>query len=100
VLFAIDQQGIKSVIPLISNMEATVDARQLAMEADGSYYASREVTVIHGYGRTKHTEKIRTELIGVPGLLTCDWFNPEGSKANTPKKDYDLIPLNAVVVKT
>jgi hypothetical protein len=35
----------------------------------------------------------------VPDLLTCDWFNPEGSKANTTKKDYEPIPLNAVVVK-
>jgi len=32
--------------------------------------------------------------------LTCDWFNPEGSKANTDKKSYQPIPLNAVVVKT
>jgi len=38
-------------------------------------------------------------LIGVPDLLSCDWFNPEGSKANTTKKDYEPIPLNAVVVK-
>ena len=100
VLFAFDQQGIEFVIPLKSNMEATIDARQLAMEADASYHGSREVTVIHGYGKTKYTEKIRTELIGVPGLLTCDWFNPEGSKANTTKKDFEPIPLNAVVVKT
>ncbi len=31
--------------------------------------------------------------------MTCDWFNPEGSKANTTKKNYEPIPLNAVVVK-
>jgi hypothetical protein len=100
VLFAIDQEGIEFVISLKSYMEATVDARQLAMEADASYHGSRKVTVIHGYGKAKYTEKILTELIGVPGLLTCDWFNPEGSKANTTKKDYESIPFNAVVVKT
>jgi hypothetical protein len=100
VLFAIDRQGIEFVIPLKSNMEASVDARQLALEADGSYHASREVAVVHGYGKTKYTEKIRTELIGVPGLLTCDWFNAQGSKTNTTKKDFEPIPLNAVVVKT
>ena len=38
-------------------------------------------------------------MIGVPDLLSCDWFNPEGSKANTTKKDYEPIPLSAVVVK-
>jgi hypothetical protein len=42
---------------------------------------------------------VLTTLVGVPDLLTCDWFNPEGSKANTTKKDYEPIPLNAVVVK-
>ena len=31
--------------------------------------------------------------------MSCDWFNPEGSTANTTKKDYEPIPLNAVVVK-
>jgi len=31
--------------------------------------------------------------------MTCGWFNPKGSKANTAKKDYEPIPLNAVVVK-
>jgi len=81
-------------------MDAAIDARQLALEADGSYPAARDVDVTHGYGNAKYTEKIRTELIGVPGLLTCDWFSPEGSKANTAKKDYIPIPLNAVVVKT
>ena len=35
----------------------------------------------------------------MPDLLSCDWFNPEGSKANTTKKDYEPIPLNTVVVK-
>ena len=38
-------------------------------------------------------------MVAVPDLLTCDWFNPEGSKANAAKKDYEPIPLNAVVVK-
>jgi len=100
VLFAIDQQGIEFVIPLKRNMDAAIDARQLALEADGSYHATRDVDVTHGYGKAKYTETIRTELIGVPGLLTCDWFNPEGSKANTARKDYVPLPLNAVVVKT
>jgi hypothetical protein len=100
VLFAIDQQGIEFVIPLKSNMVATADARQLALLADESYQACRQVEVTHGYGKKKYVESVRTELIGVPGLLTCDWFNPEGSKANTTKKDYQPIALNAVVVKT
>ncbi|MCK5680889.1 hypothetical protein KAI46_08795 [bacterium] len=38
-------------------------------------------------------------LVAVPDLLTFDWFNPKGSKANTSKKDYEPIPLNSVVVK-
>jgi len=100
VLFAIDQQGIEFVTPLKSNMTATADARQLALLADDSCQAWRQVEVTHGYGKKKYVESVRTELIGVPGLLTCDWFNPEGSEANTNKKGYQPIPLNAVVVKT
>lgn len=62
-------------------------------------FSNREVEVVHGYGKKKYSEKLLTTLIGFPDLLTCDWFNPEGSKANTAKKDYEPIPLNAGVVK-
>ena len=101
-LYAIDQQGIEFVIPLKSNMEATRDARSLALAQEDSacMEKTREVTVRHGYGKNKFEEKVLTTLVGVPGLLSCDWFNPEGSEANTAKKDYEPIPLNAVVVKT
>ena len=101
-LYAIDQQGIEFVIPLKSNMEATRDARALALSyGDGTCIEkTREVTVTHGYGKNTWDEKVLTTLVGIPGLMSCDWFNPEGSEANTAKKDYEPIPLNAVVVKT
>lgn len=100
VLFAIDQQGIEFVVPLKSNMSATTDARQLALLADQSYRVQREVQVTHGYGNKKRVHAIRTELVGVPGLLTCEWFHPEGSEAAATRKDFQPNPLNAVVVKT
>jgi hypothetical protein len=100
-LYALDQQGIEFVIPLKSNMGATQDARSLALvQEQGCIEKTREVTVTHGYGKNKFTEKVVTTLVAVPGLMSCDWFNPEGSEANTAKKDYEPIPLNAVVVKT
>jgi len=99
-LYEIDRQGIEFVIPLKRNMEATKDARQLALDCGDFPPVTRESEVVHGYGKNKHIEKLVTTLVGVPDLLTCDWFNPEGSKANTTKKDYEPIPLNAVVVKT
>jgi hypothetical protein len=98
-LYEIDQQGIEFVIPLKRNMEATKDARQLALDTESCAPVTREVSVTHGYGKNTYTEKLITTLGAVPDLLTCDWFNPEGSKANTTKKDYEPIPLNAVVVK-
>jgi hypothetical protein len=98
-LYDIDQQGIEFVIPLKRNMEAARDARQLALGSDSYSPVSREVEICHGYGKNRYTERVRTTLVGVPDLVTCDWFNPEGSKANTAKKDYEPIPLNAVVVK-
>lgn len=99
-LYEIDQQGIEFVIPLKRNMEAGKDARQLALDSEAFPPVTREVNVVHGYGKNKYTEKLLTTLVGVPDLLTCDWFNPLGSQANTSKKDYEPIPLNAVVVKT
>jgi len=100
-LYEMDRQGIEFVIPLKSNMGATRDARALALAQGGACTEkTREVEVIHGYGKNKYTEKVVTTLVGVPGLMSCDWFNPQGSEANTTKKDYEPIPLNAVVVKT
>lgn len=100
VLYEIDRQGIEFVIPLKRNMEAAKDARQLALDSESFPPVTREVKVVHGYGKKKYTENVLTTLVGVPDLLTCDWFNPKGSQANTTKKDYEPIPLNAVVVKT
>ena len=99
VLYEIDLKGLEFVIPLKRNMEATKDARQLALDAENFSPVTREVEVVHGYGKKKYTEKVLTTLVGVTDLLTCDWFNPEGSKANTTNNDYEPIPLNAVVVK-
>jgi hypothetical protein len=98
-LYQIDLQGLEFVIPLKRNMEAAKDARQLALDCETFLPITREIEVTHGYGKKKYTEKVITTLGAVPDLLTCDWFNPEGSKANTTKKDYEPIPLNAVVVK-
>jgi hypothetical protein len=100
ILYAIDQQGIEFVVPLKRNMEATHDARQIALDRQDCIESTRQVTVTRGYGKKKFEEKIITTLVGVEGLLSCDWFNPEGSEANTTKKDYQPTPLNAVVVKT
>jgi len=99
VLYEIDLKGLEFVIPLKRNMEATKDARQLALDSENFPSVTREVFVAHGYGKKKYTEKVLTTLVGVTDLFTCDWFNPEGSKANTTKNDYEPIPLNAVVVK-
>ncbi len=100
VLYDIDEQGMEFVIPLKRNMDAAKDARQLALDSEGLPPVSREVQVSHGYGKSRYTEKLTTTLVGVPDLMTCDWFNPEGSKAKgTTKKDYEPIPLNAVVVQ-
>jgi hypothetical protein len=81
-------------------MEAIREAWALALEAPSSMERMLEVTVRHGYGKKKFSEKVITTLVGVPRLLSCDWFNPEDSESDTTKKDYELTPLNAVVVKT
>lgn len=98
-LYEIDQDGLEFVIPLKRNMEAAKDARQLALDSENYIPFTREIEVPRGYGKNKYTEKLVTTLGAVPNLLTCDWFHPEGCKANSTKNDYEPIPLNAVVVK-
>ena len=99
VLYEIDLQGIEFAIPLKRNMEAAKDARQLALDSANLSPVTREISAPRGYGKKRYFEKVLTTLVAVPDIMTCDWFNPEGSKANTAKKDYEPIPLNAVVVK-
>ena len=79
ILYDIDLQGLEFVIPLKRNMDAAKDARQLALDSADLPPVTREVNVTHGYGKNKYTEKVLTTLVAVPDLLTCDWFNPEGS---------------------
>ncbi|MFC1863703.1 transposase, partial [Thermodesulfobacteriota bacterium] len=90
VLYKIDQQGIEFIMPLKRNMEAAKDARQLALDSKNFPPVTREVEVVHGYGKKRYTENVLTSLVGVPDLLTCDWFNPEGSQANTLRKIMSL----------
>jgi len=99
VLYDIDLQGLEFVVPLKRNMDAAKDARQLALDHADLPPVTREVSVPRGYGKNRYIEKVLTTLVAVPDLMTCDWFNPRGSKTNTAKKDYEPIPLNAVVVK-
>lgn len=100
VLYAIHQGGVEFVIPLKRKMDAAWDARELALRADGCIEDRRVVEVTHGYGKGKYTQEVATELVRVEGLLSCEWFNAEGSDANTSKRDYESIALNAVVVKS
>ena len=98
-LYKIDLMGIGFVIPLKRDMLAAHDARELALNYEDFITTTREVEINRGYGKNKYTEKLATTITGIHDILTCDWFNPKGSKANTTKKDYEPIPLNAVVVK-
>jgi len=64
VLYEIDRQGIEFVIPLKRNMQAAKDARQLALDSESFPPVTREVEVVHGYGKKRHTERVFTTLVG------------------------------------
>jgi len=85
VLYDIDLQRLEFVIPLTRNRDAAKDARQLALDCESFTPVTREVDVVHGYGKKKFTEKVLTTLVGVPDFLTCDWFNPQGYQVNSAK---------------
>jgi len=86
---------VLSILSLVGMpLGMTRDARALALDREGStcLEKTREVTVTHGYGKDKFNEKVVTTLVGVSGLLSCDWFNSQCSETNTTEKDYEPIP--------
>ncbi|MBW1716957.1 MAG: hypothetical protein JRJ77_14235 [Deltaproteobacteria bacterium] len=69
--YQIDLQGVEFVIPLKRNMEATKDARQLAL-CGGSAPVTREIEATNGYGKKKYTQKVVTipqSILGGHGFM-------------------------------
>lgn len=113
-LWWMNDNGYEFVIPARSNMQITADARKLALDiinrngipktarikklGGGEYIQVKEEKVIRGVGKNRTTQKIRTVVVGIKGLISYDQYGPEGFAKDRHKKDFRPNKINVVVV--
>jgi hypothetical protein len=98
-LWWLDQHGITFVVPAKGNMAGTADARAQAATGKGITVGRRAHTVRHGQGKTAHTERLETEVVGITGLTTYDQYGTPAHESQANRRDFQANPLNAVVVR-
>src|SRR6266511_867827 len=67
--------------------------------ARGLQWGRRAHTVRHGQGKTAHTERLETEVVGITGLTTYDQYGTPAHESQANRRDFQANPLNAVVLR-
>jgi hypothetical protein len=98
-LWWLDQRGITFVVPAKANMAVTADARAQAAAGEEVTVGRRLHTVRHGQGRAAWTERLATEVVGIPGLTTYDQYGTPEHERHARRRDFQANPINAVVVR-
>jgi Transposase DDE domain len=98
-LWWLDQPEITLVVPAKTNMAVTADARAQAAADEGLTVGRRVHTVRHGQGKTARTERLETEVVGIPGLTTDDQYGTPEHGRQQHRRDFQPNPINAVVVR-
>jgi Transposase DDE domain len=98
-LWWLEQHGILFVVPTKANMAVTADARALAAAGEGSTVGRRVHTVRHGQGKTAWSERMETEVVGIPGLTTYEQYGTEEHGRHHNRRDFEPNPIHAVVVR-
>jgi hypothetical protein len=91
--------GIRFVGPAKDHMAGTVDAQAQAAAGEGVTIGRRAHTVRHGQGRTAWTERLETEVVGIPGLTTDDQDGTPEHGRDHNRRDFQPHPIHAVVVR-
>ncbi|MFH0797329.1 MAG: transposase [Candidatus Omnitrophota bacterium] len=114
-LWQMNKEGLEFVIPGRSDMQVTKHARRLAkviMEeaggipnspgikkvGGGGYIQVRKNLVRRGIGENQKTEKLRTVVIGIKGVVSYDQYGADGFSKDRYKKSFQPHKINAVVV--
>jgi hypothetical protein len=95
-LWQVDQLGMLFVVVGKTNMTVTQDAQALAKRERAHV---RERVVGRGHGKTARQERLRTELVGIEGLMTYDDYGDPQQTQYAHRRDYQGKPINAVVVR-
>lgn len=95
----LDQQGITCVVPAKDKRAVTVDAQAQAAAGAEITVGRRVQSVRHGQGREAWTERLETEVVGIPGLTTDDQYGTPAPRRQGTRRDLQAHPINAVVVR-
>jgi hypothetical protein len=98
-LWWLDQQGIHFVVPAKTNMAVTADARAQAAAGEDLTVGRRVHTVRHGQGKAAWTERLETEVVGITGLTSYDYYGTPEHARQANRRDFQGNPINAVVVR-
>jgi hypothetical protein len=96
-LYEMDRRGLIFVIPARSDMQITGAARGLAF-TDCGRRAERVVEVRRGHGKKSWRERLRTRVVGLPGLTSYAQYGPAGADKGQYRKDFVGNRINGVVV--
>jgi hypothetical protein len=80
-------------------MAVTADARAQTVVGEEITVGRRVHSVRHGQGREAWTERLGTEVVGIPGLTTYDQYGTPEHGRQGNRRDFQANPINAVVVR-
>jgi hypothetical protein len=95
----LDPQEITLVVPAKTNMAVTAEARAQAAADEGHTVGHRVHSVRHGQGNTARTERLETEVVGLPSLTTADQSGTPAPGRPQHRRDFQPNPINAGVVR-
>jgi hypothetical protein len=87
------------VVPAKTNMAVTADARAQAAAGEDLTVGRRVHTVRHGQGKAAWTERLETEVVGITGLTSYDYYGTPEHARQAHRRDFQGNPINAVVVR-
>ncbi len=94
-----DPRGLLLVVPANDTMAVTVDARAQAAAGEGITVGRRAQTGRQGQGKTAWTERLETDVVGLPGLPPDDQDGTPAPGRHANRRDFQPHPIHAVVVR-
>jgi hypothetical protein len=96
----LDQHESRFGVPAQAPMAVTAEAWAQAAAGEEITAGRRAHIVRPGQGNTARTERLETEVVGIPGLTTDDQDGTPEHGRHHHRRDFQPHPSNAVVVRT
>jgi hypothetical protein len=92
ILWWLNQQGLRCVVPAKTNMAVTADVRAQAAAGEDLTVGRRVHTIRHGQGTEAWSERLDTEVLGVIGLTTDDQYGSPEHAHQANRRDVQAKP--------